>query len=127
MLELAKASCGSAACHGIWVDPETGDLLVVGDRTAVAPAGDGGPARTVVEVATTVYEQASRTFRLAAGSTGDRFDDLLLGEAAGESVRVVGESVPTPASGIGVGPHEELIVVRRVDPALVRALSGIAD
>jgi len=120
MLVLAKASCGSSSCHGFFVDPETGDLLVVGNRTGVV----GAEPRAVVEVRRDVYEEATNALGHAARSVGIDSDggDPLAVEIVGDVAFVAGRPVPIPPSTIGVAPHESLVLVRRIDQAFARAL-----
>lgn len=126
MLVLAKAACGSSQCHGVWVDPESGDLLVVGDRKSVTPARGDARAWAVVEVALPVYAKAANALRLAAecDRPGLASGDLLPAWVTVNGVCVAGEPRADAPPTIGVAPHEQLIVVRRVEAVVVRALAA---
>jgi len=126
MLVLAKASCGSAACHGVFIDSDSGDLYVVGDRTAAARPGETDAAsRTVVEVDLTILTEAAGALRLAERSVGWSGGGTgpLVVKIAGGVAYVTGDPVAAPPADIGVAPHEEIVLAGRVDPAVVRTLA----
>ena len=122
MLVLARASCGSANCPGIWVDPDNGDIYAVGDRLDVGV--DRDPSRVTVRLALSIYDDALQALRHAAASV-DRPNvaDHLPAQLGADSALLCGSAVATPPLGTGVGDSEAAVIIQRLGPDVVRFLA----
>ncbi len=123
MLVLAPASCTAGSCPGVWLDPENGDVYVVGDRLDQKSAREDASCYLTVRLPLAICEAAMRVLATGAGLPEGRAADEIPVRVEADSALVRGRVVTPPPAGIVVADHEAAVLVRRLAPALVRALA----